>query len=132
MYRNSVVCFREQKAFVLKTVILLAFGLGIYEGVGEDSRNGIGHVDIQVGSCIYLSVIVFHDMSTLVGSNPCRKLSLLGIAHPIEGSLFQVQGVHGRTTLTRGRVLEENQVVAVIFYFVKHVLELQILIYILN
>ena len=39
-YRNSVVCFQEQIAFVLKTVILLAFGLGICEGVGEDS----GHV----------------------------------------------------------------------------------------
>ena len=41
---------REQKAFVLKIVILLAFGLGICEGVGEDSRHGIGHVDILVGS----------------------------------------------------------------------------------
>ena len=63
-YRNSVVSFREQKTFVLKTVILLAFGLGMCEGVGEDSRHGIGHVDIQVGSCIYLSVIVCHDMCT--------------------------------------------------------------------
>ena len=52
IYRNSVVSFREQKAFVLKTVFLLAFGLGMCEGVGEDSRDGIGHVDIQVGSCI--------------------------------------------------------------------------------
>ena len=48
IYRISVVCFQEQKTFVLKTVILLAFGLGICEGVGEDSRHGIGHVDIQV------------------------------------------------------------------------------------
>ena len=64
MYRNSVVCFQEQKAFVLKTVFLLAFGLGMCEGVGEDLRHGIGHVDIQVGSCIYLSVIVYHDMCT--------------------------------------------------------------------
>ena len=63
-YRNSVVSFREQKAFILKTVILLAFGLGMCEGVGEDSRYGIGHVDIHVGSCIFLSVIVFHDMCT--------------------------------------------------------------------
>ena len=61
-YRNSVVSFREQKVFILKTVFLLAFGLGMCEGVGEDSRHGIGHVDIQVGSCIYLSVIVCHDM----------------------------------------------------------------------
>ena len=63
-YRNSVVSFREQKAFVLKTVFLLALGFGICEGVSEDSRHGIEHVDIQVGSCIYLSVIVFHDMYT--------------------------------------------------------------------
>ena len=58
------MCFQEQKAFVLKTVILLAFVLGMCEGVGEDSRHGIRHVDIQVGSCICLSVIVFQDMCT--------------------------------------------------------------------
>ena len=56
--------FLRIKSFVLKTVFLLAFGLGMCEGVGEDSRYGIGHVDIQVGSCIYLSVIVCHDMFT--------------------------------------------------------------------
>ena len=58
IYQISVVSFREQKAFVLKTVILLAFGLGICEGVGEDSGHGIGHVDIRVGSCNCLDVIV--------------------------------------------------------------------------
>ena len=58
------MCFQEQKAFVLKTVFLLAFGLDMCEGVGEDSGHGIGHVDIQVRSCIFLSVIVFHDMCT--------------------------------------------------------------------
>ena len=62
--RISVVSFREQKAFVLKTVFLLAFRLGMCEGVGEDSKHGFGHVDIQVGSCIYLSVIVCHDLCT--------------------------------------------------------------------
>ena len=36
--------------------VFLAFGLGLCGGVGEDSRHGIGHVDIQVGSCICLSV----------------------------------------------------------------------------
>ena len=40
-YRNSVVCFQEQIDFVLKIVILLAFGLGICEGVGEDLRHGL-------------------------------------------------------------------------------------------
>ena len=63
-YQNSVVSFLEQKSFVLKTIFLLAFDLNMCEGVGEDSRHGIGHVDIQVGSCIYLSVIVCHDMCT--------------------------------------------------------------------
>ena len=64
IYRNSVVSFREQKTFVLKTVILLAFGLGMCERVGEDSGHGIGHVDIRIGSCKCLDVIVCHDMCT--------------------------------------------------------------------
>ena len=42
IYRISVVSFQEQKYFVLKTVILLAFGLGMCEGAGEDSGHGIG------------------------------------------------------------------------------------------
>ena len=58
------MCFQEQIAFVLKTVILLAFGLGICEGVGEDSGHGIGHVDIRVGSCNFLDLIVCHNMCT--------------------------------------------------------------------
>ena len=50
-YRNSVVCFQEQKAFVVKTGYFYShIGLGMCEGVGEDSRHGFGHVDIQVGS----------------------------------------------------------------------------------
>ena len=36
-------------------------------------------------------------------SNPYRKLSLLGFAHPVEGSPFQVQGAIGKATLIRGR-----------------------------
>ena len=42
--------FSRTKSFCLKTVILLSFGLGMCEGVGEDSRHGFGHVDIRVGS----------------------------------------------------------------------------------
>ena len=42
--------FSRTTSFVLKTVILLAFGLGICEGVGEDSGHWIGHVDIRLGS----------------------------------------------------------------------------------
>ena len=50
-YRNSIVSFQEQKAFVVKTrYFYLHIGLGMCEGVGEDSRHGFGHVDIRVGS----------------------------------------------------------------------------------
>ena len=51
--------FSRTKTFCFENCILLAFGLGMCEGVGEDSRHGIRHVDIQVGSCIFLSVFVF-------------------------------------------------------------------------
>ena len=50
-------------------------------------------------------------------SNPCRIIPLLGIAHPVERSLFQVQGVFGKTTLTRGRFLEESRIVALVDTF---------------
>ena len=33
--------------------------LGMHEGVGEDSRHGIEYVDIQIGSCICLSVCLY-------------------------------------------------------------------------
>ena len=39
-------------------MVLLAFDLGMCEGVGEDSGHEIEHVDIQVGSGIRLSVFV--------------------------------------------------------------------------
>ena len=39
-----------------RLIIFLIHGLGKCEGVGEDSRHGNGHLDIQVGSRIYLSV----------------------------------------------------------------------------
>ena len=54
-YQNSVVCFREPKAFFLKRYFLI-HGLGKCEGVDEDLRHEFGHVDIQVGSHICLSV----------------------------------------------------------------------------
>ena len=49
----------------------------------------------------------FPCMCTLVGSNPCRKVSLLGFAHPVEGSPFQVQGAIEKATLIRGRLRRE-------------------------
>ena len=56
--------FSRTKSFCFENCIFLAFGLGMREEVGEDSRHENVHVDIQVGSCIYLSVIVCHDMCT--------------------------------------------------------------------
>ena len=56
--------FSRTRSFVLKTMILLAFDLGICERVGEDSGHGIGHIDIRVGSCNYLNVFVFPCMCT--------------------------------------------------------------------
>ena len=48
--------------FVWKMIFI--YSLGMCEGVDEDSRHGIGHVDIQVGSCICLNVFGFHYMCT--------------------------------------------------------------------
>ena len=56
--------FSRTKTFCFENDVFLAFGLGMCEGVGEDSRHGIGHVDIRVGSCICLSVFGCHDMCT--------------------------------------------------------------------
>ena len=47
-------------------------------------------------------------------SNPCRKISLLGIAHPVVGSPFKVQGVLRKTVLLRGRDYEAGWTVALI------------------
>ena len=43
--------FSKTKGFCFENwIFLLAFGLSICEGVGEDSGHGIGHVDIRVDS----------------------------------------------------------------------------------
>ena len=38
-------------------------------------------------------------MCTFVGSIPCRRLPLLGIAHPVVGKTFQVLEVHQEEAL---------------------------------
>ena len=43
------------------------------------------------------------------------RFSLLGIAHLVEESLFQVQGLFEKTMLFRGRFLEKSRVVALMF-----------------
>ena len=49
--------------------------------------------------CVYVESLHVH----FGGGNLCRIIQLLGIAYPVEGTLFQVQGVFGKTTLIRGR-----------------------------
>ena len=40
--------FSRTKTFCFENFIFLTFGLGMCEGVGEDSRHEIRHVEIQV------------------------------------------------------------------------------------
>ena len=56
--------FSRTKTFFFEKDVFARIWLRHCEGVGEDSRHGIGHVDIQVGSCICLSVFGCHDMCT--------------------------------------------------------------------
>ena len=57
--------FSRTKTFCFENDVFLAFGLGMCKGVGEDSRHWVGHVDIQVGSCICLNVFMLnHYMCT--------------------------------------------------------------------
>ena len=57
--------FSRTKSFCFENDVFLAFGLGMCEGVSEDSRHGIGHVDISVGSSICLNAFMLnHCMYT--------------------------------------------------------------------
>ena len=51
-------CPQLKQIFCLEMIFI--HGLGMCEGVGEDLRHVIGHVDIQVGSCICLNVFGCH------------------------------------------------------------------------
>ena len=59
--------FLITKIFCFENSVFITFDLGMCEGVGEDSRHGIRYVDIQVGSCICLSVFGCHYMCTKWG-----------------------------------------------------------------
>ena len=70
-------------------IIFLIHGLGKCEGVSEDSRHGNGHVDIQVGSRIYLSVCFLWIIAyALRGSNPFRVIPLLGDNSPCRENII--------------------------------------------
>ena len=66
-----------------------------------------------------------------MGSNPCRRLSLLGFAHPVVGSPFQVQDEYRQTALLRGHEYEKGRVVALRRIFVKYIRIEIVLIYVL-
>ena len=55
-----------------------------------------------------------------MGSNPCRIIPLLGIAHPVEGKLFQVPKVHLRMGRIQGLRDEEMAIYGLVMYFVKN------------
>ena len=52
-------------------------------------------------------------------SNPCRIIPLLGIAHPVEGKLFQVPKVHPGMGRIRGLRDKEMAIYGLVMYFVK-------------
>ena len=54
-----------------------------------------------------------------MGSNPCRIIPLLGIAHPVKGKLFQVPKVHPGMGRIRGLRDEEMAIYGLVMYFVK-------------
>ena len=55
-YRHFGSLFSRTTSFFLKMIFFFIHGFGKCEEVGEDSRHGKGHVNIQVGLRIYLSV----------------------------------------------------------------------------
>ena len=54
-----------------------------------------------------------------MGSNPCRKIPLLAIAHPVEGKLFQVLQFHLGMGRIRGLRDEEMAIYGLVIIFVK-------------
>ena len=54
-----------------------------------------------------------------MGSSPCRIIPILGIAHPVEGKLFQVLKVHLGMGCIRGLSDEEMAYMALLCIFIK-------------
>ena len=99
------------------------------EGVREDSRQGAWHVGIQVGMCIFLLECVCdcYCMCTQVGSSPCRRIPLLGIAHPVVGKYFQVLEIHRGMKHIQELSCEKWPDYGLIMYFVKKNIFIQFL-----
>ena len=54
-----------------------------------------------------------------MGSNPCRIIQLLGIAHPVEGTLFQIPKIYLGMGSIRCLRDEEMAIYGLVMYFVK-------------
>ena len=63
-----------------------------------------------------------------MGSSPCRKISLLGIAHLVVGKPFQVIEVHRATRLTQDLSREEKGWKCLVLYYVIFGLETQVFV----
>ena len=50
-----------------------------------------------------------------MGSSPCRRLSLLGIAHPVVGKTFQVLKVHQKKALHEAIVEKKVRMACFVF-----------------
>ena len=64
-------------------------------------------------------VFVCHCMCTYVGSNPCRRNHLLGIAHLVVGKYFQVLEVHWGMKHIQDLSCEKGLDFGLFMYFVK-------------
>ena len=53
-----------------------------------------------------------------MGSNPCRKIHLLGIAHPVVGKYFQVLEVHRGMERIQDLSGEEKAIFGFVLYFI--------------
>ena len=84
------------------------------EGVGDDSGHGIGHVDIRVGSCNWLNEFVCHICALRWGVTQVGNYLYWALLTISRDHHLKVQGAIGKATLTRGRVLEESRLVALV------------------
>ena len=55
-----------------------------------------------------------------MGSNTCRRIQLLGIAHPVEGKLFQELKAHKGMERIQGVRDEEMAICGLVMYFCKN------------
>ena len=64
-----------------------------------------------------------------MGSSPCRRIHLLGIAHPVGGKYFQVLEVHRGMKLIQDLSREKGPDYGLFMYFVKLGIFIKFLLY---